>query len=87
MKQLTIRGVDEELHHALREGADRHGMSINRYVLSVIKESIGLANSGVLRDAEFNDLDDLAGTWTQQEYDEFKGHLQTQRTIDAELWQ
>ena len=47
MIQLANRGVDEELHHALRKGAGPHGMSINRYVLSVIKESIGLANGGV----------------------------------------
>ena len=65
MKQLTIRGVDDELHYALRSRADQHGMSINRYVLSVIKESVGLANGGILRDAEFDDLDNLAGTWTQ----------------------
>ena len=59
MKQLTIRGVDDELHHALRSRAAQHGMSINRYVISVIKESVGLANGGVLRDAEFDDLDDV----------------------------
>ncbi len=87
MKQLTIRGVDKELHHALRRRADQHGMSINRYVLSVIRESVGLANGGVLRDSEFDDLDDLAGTWTQQDYEEFKGQLQAQRSIDTELWQ
>lgn len=87
MKQLTIRGVDDELHYALRSRADQHGMSINRYVLTVIKESVGLTNGGVLRDAEFDDLDNLAGTWTQEDYDEFKGQLQTQRSIDTELWQ
>ena len=86
MKQLTIRGVDDELHRALRSRADQHGMSINRYVLSVIKESVGLANGGVLCDAEFDDLDDLAGTWTQEDYDEFKGQLNIQRSIDTELW-
>ena len=87
MKQLTIRGVDDELHHALRNNAAQHGMSINRYVLSLIKESLGFTNGGLLRDAEFDDLDSLAGTWTQQDYEEFKGLLQAQRSIDSELWQ
>ena len=87
MRQLTIRGVDDELHHVLRSRADQQGMSINRYVLSVIKESVGLANGGILRDAEFDDLDDLAGTWTQEDYDEFAVQLQSQRSIDSELWQ
>lgn len=87
MKQLTIRGVADELHHELRNRADQNNMSINRYVLSILKERVGLSNHGSLHDIEFDDLDCLAGTWTQDEYQEFREMLQGQRTIDTELWQ
>jgi len=87
MKQLTIRGVDDRLHQELRTRAAQHGTSVNRYVLGVLKGSVGLGNGGVLRDVEFDDLDHLAGTWTQQEYEEFNGQLESQRSIDTELWQ
>lgn len=33
MKQLTILGVDDRLYQELRNRADQHGMSVNRYVL------------------------------------------------------
>lgn len=35
MKQLSIRGVDDQLHQELRNRADQRGLSVNRYVLGV----------------------------------------------------
>lgn len=85
MKQLTIRGVDEKLHKTLQDKAEQQGVSMNRYVLYLIKESVGLAARG-LPEQEFDDLDDLAGTWTEAEYTEFTHSLEEQRPIDAEMW-
>ncbi len=85
MKQLTIRGVDEKLHKTLQNRADQQGVSMNRYVLYLIKESVGLAVSS-LPAQEFDDLDALAGTWTEAEYNEFASSLEAQRQIDAEMW-
>ena len=86
MKQLTIRGVDEKLHQRLRNKARQQGMSINRYVLHLIKESVGLANGGLLQEQEFDDLDELAGTWSQAEFEEFEANLNEQRQIDEGMW-
>lgn len=85
MKQLTVRGVDEKLHQTLQKKANQQGVSMNRYVLYLIKESVGLATSS-LPAQEFDDLDDLAGTWTEAEYAEFATNLDAQRQIDAEMW-
>ena len=87
MKQLTIRGVDDRLHQELRTRAAQRGMSVNRYVLGVLKDAVGLGNNSALRDVEFDDLDHLAGTWTRQDYEEFSDQFENQRVIDAELWQ
>ncbi|MCP4416967.1 MAG: antitoxin [Chloroflexi bacterium] len=86
MKQLTIRGVDEKLHRTIRSKANQQGMSINRYLLHLIKEAVGLANGGLLRKQEFDDLDDLAGTWTEEDFEEFEAILKEQRQIDEEIW-
>ena len=86
MKQLTIRGVNEQLHQALRREADQQGMSINRYVLGLLKESLGLGHGDNLGEVEFDDLDNLAGTWTQEAYEQFAEQLQMQRPIDSEMW-
>lgn len=58
---------------------------MNRYVLHLIKESVGLAAYS-LPEQEFDDLDNLAGTWTEAEYAEFINNLDAQRQIDAEMW-
>jgi hypothetical protein len=87
MKQLTIRGVADDLHRELRIKADQNNMSINRYVLTIIKEAVGFTKHGTLHDVEFNDLDNLAGTWSEEDFQEFKELLDGQRTIDPELWQ
>lgn len=87
MKQLTIRGVTDELHYKLKIKADQHNLSINRYVLTIIKKQVGFSDHGLLNDAEFDDLDYLAGTWSQEQYQEFQNLLQGQRTIDPDLWQ
>jgi len=85
MKQLTIRGVDEKLHKTLQNKANQQGVSMNRYVLYLIKESVGLAARS-LPEQEFDDLDNLAGTWTEAEYAEFVTNLDEQRQIDEEMW-
>jgi len=86
LKQLTIRGLGTELHIALKQGAKRRGMSVNRYVLSILREAAGMGADPSLRDIEFHDLDHLAGTWTQSDLDEFEDQLALQRSIDEELW-
>ena len=86
LSQLTIRGIGIELHNALKESARRKGLSLNRYVVAILREASGLGYE-VTPEMEFNDLDHLAGTWTQEVYEEFQEHLTLQRDIDKVLWQ
>ena len=87
MKQLTIRGVDAELHQLISKKAAQQGMSMNGYLLHLIRQSLGLNNGGKLPDSEFDDLDHLAGSWSQEDFEEFSGQLQLQRSIDNKLWE
>ena len=84
MKQLTVRGVDGPLHTALKREAQRRGVSVNRCILSLLKQSLGLYEN--LPEQEFHDLDHLAGTWSKEQTVEFDEHLQNQRRIDPGLW-
>lgn len=87
MKQLTVRGVDRALDESLRQEAERRGLSVNRTVLALLRESFGLAENGSPPATIHHDLDHLAGTWSEEEYDAFQGALGEQRRIDEELWQ
>ena len=86
MKQITVRGIDSDLDRALMREASRRGMSMNRFVLSVLRRALGLDNGEPAGPVEYHDLDHLAGTWTQEEWQEFDQELTRQRSIDEDLW-
>lgn len=86
MKQLTVRGVDRALDESLRQEAERRGLSVNRTVLALLRESFGLVENGSPPTTIYHDLDHLAGTWSDEEYDVFQGALREQRSIDEEIW-
>ena len=86
MKQLTVRGVKNDLHNALKAEAIRRGMSMNRIILLLLREAVGLTNGSRQGSAVFDDLDHLAGTWTEAEAAEFQRQLASQRVIDEDLW-
>ncbi len=85
MKQLTVRGVDEKLHTTLKREAKQRGISMNRYVVRLLKEAVGQSQ----RPQEpriSHELDHLAGTWSQEQAREFSRILEEQRDIDEGLW-
>lgn len=87
MKQLTVRGVNDDLHDALKKEADRQGTSMNRVVLALLKEAMGVSNGSGRYQTLFDDLDYLAGTWSTKEAKAVQQELNNQRTIDHKLWQ
>lgn len=86
-KQLTLRGVDSYLDQRLKAEADQRGLSVNRYILTILREETGLGNdTRHAASTRFHDLDHLAGTWTRQDFEEFEQQLAAQRSIEADLW-
>lgn len=85
MKTLTIRGIDTELDQKIKEKANISGESINKIVLQLLKSAFGLEKNRVF--PTYHDLDDLAGTWTQNDEDEFNKNIQELNEIDKELWE
>lgn len=86
MKQITVRGVGTDLHNRIKEEATRLGLSINRYLLLVMRQAVGLEDGQSRQNMEFEDLDHLAGTWTTDEYEQFGRLLVSQRIVDTEIW-
>lgn len=82
--QLTIRSLGPSLRAALEREAARRGQSLNKTVLALLAERLGLANSTT--SLTYDDLDELAGTWSKSEARGFDEALQAQRQVDAKLW-
>lgn len=82
--QITIRSVDPKLRAAIEREAQRRGQSLNRTVLALLGEATGTRST---REPEtFDDLDDLAGTWSASEARRFEKAMGTQRQVDQKLW-
>ena len=82
MKTITIRNVSAELAEALKAEMRRRGISLNRTVLAVMGEALGVS-SGRVRS---NGLRSLAGTWNEVEFRRFDEAVAPFSTVDAELW-
>lgn len=83
--QLTIRGVGSRLRAALEQEAARRGQSLNKTVVALLAERLGLAESAA--PVEYSDLDELAGTWSKSDATRFDDALHAQRQVDPKLWQ
>lgn len=89
MKQTTVRGIDNNLARRLREEARRRGLSVNRTILLLLRQATGLAApfEPPTSEAErFTDLDHLAGTWSEQDADEFDRAVEDFSRVEEDLW-
>ena len=82
MKTMTIRRVSTELAAALEAEKRRRGLSLNRTVLSLIEEALGISEDR----ARSNGLRRLAGTWSEDEFKRFEEAVAPLGKIDGELW-
>lgn len=82
MSQITLRQIPDVLDKQLRNLAGKNKTSLNKVVLSLLLENLGLsANSNRKRD-----LTDLCGTWTSNQYDEFQRNTEHFDQLDPEIW-
>jgi plasmid stability protein len=77
-KQLTIRGVPEEIGQRLEGLSRARGQSINTTVLEILGAAVGV-DERRRRLARYV-------TWTPEDLAEFNEALTAQRTIDDPLW-
>jgi len=86
VKQLTLRGFDEQLGRAITELAAREGISWNRAVLRLARRGAGLGAPRRDPDRIGDSLDAFAGTWSAAEAREFEETASGFEQIDEELW-
>lgn len=81
MPQYTIRNVPEAIDRELRERAKRKGITLNDAAVEAMKRGLGVAENDVV----YGDLDDLIGTWKQD--DEFDRAIEEQDKVDTDAWE
>jgi hypothetical protein len=85
-KSITIHDVDDATANWLAEEAERQGTSIERVAGQLLRRALEWER----RQAElptYHDLDDLAGTWDEEEAVAFLQAIADFEQVDSELWQ
>ncbi|MQY76412.1 MAG: hypothetical protein GH155_02145 [Spirochaeta sp.] len=84
MKSITIRGIDNRLQTELEKMAAKNEKSINKTILFLLKKALGIEDK--IRFPTYNDLDHLAGTWSEQDEREFSLATEQFNKIDQDSW-
>lgn len=84
MTAITLRNIPHEIQAAIRRKARSEGLSLNKAVQKLLAEALRLESKGA--EVLYDDLDHLAGSWSEEEAEEFEAALREQRQIDPELW-
>ena len=86
MKQLTVRGLVDELVRAIRRLANRDETSLNRAAVKLMRRGDGLDDRPAA-DTVGSSLDHLIGTWSDAEADEIERTLRHFKTVDEAMWE
>ncbi len=86
MKVITLRNIPPDVARRIEEKSARSGLSLNKTVISILEEGLGLSGGERPR-VRNNDFDEFCGIWSEEQADEFDRSLAEQRRIDPELWE
>jgi len=73
MTAITLRNIPPKLQSAIQKRAERDGLSLNKTVIRMLEEAAGERSTA--RRAPHDDLDHLAGTWSDAEAEAFEESL------------
>jgi len=83
MNAITVRNLPPAVAKAVKEKARKEKLSLNRAIVRLLEEATGEQGKNKVI---HHDLDHLAGTWSEEEYQQFMVALREQRRIDPEMW-
>ena len=86
MKQLTLRGFDDELRDRIERLAREEGISLNKAALRLLREGAGLGSRGDRSDTVGDSLNHLIGAWTAEQEKELEHAVAVFDRVDEEMW-
>lgn len=86
LKQITIRGIPDEIERVIKKEAKTKGLSLNKAFISLLEKATGVKEKGKIKETFYHDLDHLSGLWTKEDAKTFERNLEFQRKIDEGLW-
>lgn len=87
MKQLSIRGFDEELEQRLHLLAKEENISLNKATLKLLRQATGLDKKAQQSNVVGDALDEFIDVWSKDEEKNFNDAIKGCEIIDESLWQ
>jgi len=85
MKSITVRGLEPSLAEKLKEKANKENKSVNQLVIETIKQYLGVKKEKRFS-IVYHDMDHMFGKWSDEEFRQIQGRIDSERTIEEELW-
>lgn len=88
LRTITIRKMPRDLEQRIEAIAAEEGASLARTVIRLLIRATGLKQPELSEATgpRHHDLDDLAGTWSDEQAEEFDRSVAKQRRVDPEVW-
>lgn len=86
MKAITIRDIDPKVAEKLKTTALKQNKSMNQLILELIRKSLGFEKDRIFT-REYDDLDDLFGSWDEEEFSDIQRKIDQERQIEPDIWQ
>ncbi len=84
-KAITLRNLPEPVARAVRERAAKYHVSLNKAVIGLLEEA-AVGGAGKKPPRVRRDLDELFGTWSEEDAHAIDEALAWTRRIDPEMW-
>jgi hypothetical protein len=81
---VNSRVASRKQAKAVKEKARKERLSLNKAIVRLLEEATGVDK--LRRKLIHHDLDHLADTWSEAEYEQLMEALREQRQIDPEMW-
>jgi len=86
LKQITIRGIPDDIAKIIKKEAREKHLSLNKAFISLLEKATGVKSKKIDRKTIYHDLDYLCGKWSEKDAEVFDKNLKSLRTIDEDLW-
>ncbi|MCB9264008.1 MAG: ribbon-helix-helix protein, CopG family [Lewinellaceae bacterium] len=84
MKSITIHNLDSRLAALIERRAKEEGLSMNKLIKRLLAQALGLSPQP--RQNKKEQFEDLLGSWSQEDFEEFEKNTKDLRTIDPQDW-
>jgi len=85
MKTITVRRLEPSLAKKLKQVANKEGKSVNQLVIDTIKQYLGMKKEKRYT-VVYHDMDHIFGKWSEEEFEQIQGKIDSERKVEKELW-